>query len=232
MAVAQHRASRAPGRSRRGRPARVDADAIADAVLQIGVDEATIDRVAERLGLSVPGLYHHVRGRDDLLRLAAQRAMSRSDPPVYAGEHWSDWLVRCARFIRSAFASQPALLEQFVAGSIDDDTQLSAIDTSLDILCQHGFTPDQALSAWAAVTDMALGSAVEQVRERRKIAEGRSWPVRILAASGRRVTSKFAVLPTVASLDPYSDDSFEGRLTLLVSGIAARCGFDLRDDAR
>src|ERR1700689_1661122 len=122
MAVARPAASRPAGRSRRGRPARGDAAAVADAVLQIGVEEATMDRVADRLGLSVPGLYHHVRGRDDLLRLAAERAMSRSEPPVYAGEHWSDWLVVYARYIRAAFASQPALLEQFVAGSIDDDT--------------------------------------------------------------------------------------------------------------
>jgi AcrR family transcriptional regulator len=227
MAIAQHRPARQAGRSRRGRPARVDADAIADAVLRIGVEEATMDRVAEQLGLSVPGLYHHVRGRDDLLRLAAERAMRRSDPPAYAGEHWSDWLVRCARYIRTAFASQPALLEQFVTGSMDDDTQLALIDEALDVLCRNGFTPQQALGAWAAVTDMALGSAVEQVRERRKIAEGRSWPARILAASGRRATSRFAVLPAVASIDPYSDDSFEERLTLIVSGIAARYGFGL-----
>src|ERR1700749_427905 len=163
MAVARHRTSPAPVRTRRGRPARVDADAIADAVLQIGVDEATMDRVAERLGLSVPGLYHHVRGRDELLRLAAQRAMSRSDPPVYAGEHWSEWLFVCGRYIRKAFASQPALLEQFVAGSMDDDTQLAMVDDALNVLCENGFTPERALSAWAAVTDMALGSVVEQV---------------------------------------------------------------------
>jgi AcrR family transcriptional regulator len=224
MAVARPAASRPAGRSRRGRPARVDAAAIADAVLQIGVEEATMDRVADRLGLSVPGLYHHVRGRDDLLRLAAERAMSRAEPPEYGGEHWSDWLIRCARFIRGAFVSQPALLEQFVAGSMDDDTQLAIIDGSLEVLCQQGFTPGQSLSAWAAVTDMALGSAVEQVRERRKVAEGRSWPARILAASGRRATSEFAVLPTVASIDPYSDDSFEERLALLMTGIAARYG--------
>ena len=179
MALAQHRPSRQAGRARRGRPARVDADAIADAVLLIGAEEATMDRVAEQLGLSVPGLYHHVRGRDDLLRLAAERAMRRNDPPAYAGEHWSDWLIRCARYIRTAFASQPALLEQFVTGSMDDDTQLALIDEALDVLCQKGFTPQQALGAWAAVTDMALGSAVEQVRERRKVAEGRSWPARI-----------------------------------------------------
>jgi len=188
-----------------------------------------MDRVAERLGLSVPGLYHHVRGRDDLLRIAAQRAMSRSEPPVYAGEHWSDWLAVNARYVRGAFASQPALLEQFVAGAIDDDTQLALVDEALNVLCQQGFTPEQALSAWAAATDMALGSGIEQVRERRKTADGRAWPALILAASGRRATSKFAVLPAVALLDPYSDDAFEERLKLLVSGIAARYGFDLRE---
>ena len=176
MAVAPHRASRTPGRSRRGRPARVDAAAIADAVLQIGVDEATMDRVAERLGLSVP------RSLSPCARpgwLAAPRRAAGHEPQratrVRPGEHWSDWLVVNARYIRGAFASQPALLEQFVAGSSDDDTQLTLIDEALNVLCQQGFTPEQALSAWAATTDMALGSGIEQVRERRKTADGRAW---------------------------------------------------------
>src|ERR1700761_1187695 len=155
MAAIRHRATPPTGRSRRGRPARVDAAAIADAVLELGAELATMDRVAERLGLSVPGLYHHVRGRDDLLRLAAERALSRSEPPRYDGEHWSDWLMICARFIRTAFASQPDLLEQFVGGSIDDDTQLATIDASLEVLVRQGFTQEQALSAWAVVTEMA-----------------------------------------------------------------------------
>lgn len=214
---------------RRGRPARVGAATIADAVLVIGVEQATMQGVARHVGLSVPGLYHHVRGRDDLLRLAAERALSRTEQPVYDGEHWSDWLRRCAWYIRSAFASHPALLEQFVSGVIDDDVQLEMVDHALEALCQNGFTPEQALTTWAAVTAVALGSAVEQTREQRKVGEGRSWPVRILAAAARRKRATFAVLPEVATQDPYDDGAFDERLTLILTGIATRYGFDLSD---
>ena len=67
-----------------------------------------MDRVADRLGLSVPGLYHHVRGRDDLLRLAAERTMSRIEAPEYDGEHWSDWLIRCPSTRASTSVGPPA----------------------------------------------------------------------------------------------------------------------------
>ena len=45
---------------RRGRPPRVDESAIAAAVLQIGTENATMRRVAEHLGISLPGLYHQL----------------------------------------------------------------------------------------------------------------------------------------------------------------------------
>ena len=57
-----------PERKRIGRPPRIDLAAIADAVLVIGFDDVTMRRVADHLGVSVPGLYHYVKGRDDLLR--------------------------------------------------------------------------------------------------------------------------------------------------------------------
>jgi AcrR family transcriptional regulator len=37
--------------------------------------------VADRLGVSVPGLYHYVSGREDLIRLAAEQSALRMTMP-------------------------------------------------------------------------------------------------------------------------------------------------------
>ena len=52
---------------RRGRPPRIDESAIAAAVLEIGTENATMRRVAEHLGVSLPGLYHHVKNKNEIL---------------------------------------------------------------------------------------------------------------------------------------------------------------------
>ena len=62
---------------RRGRPPSIDREAIAEAVFELGTANATMRRVAERLGVSLPGLYHHVKNKDELLRVAAQHAQRR-----------------------------------------------------------------------------------------------------------------------------------------------------------
>src|SRR5215207_10003264 len=93
-----------------GRPARIDRDSIARAVIEIGFEDASMKRVAEHLGVSVPGLYYYVRGREDLLRLAAEYSLARTPLPVDQGQHWAVWLREWARYSRDAMA-EPELME-------------------------------------------------------------------------------------------------------------------------
>src|SRR3954454_12890200 len=92
-----------------GRPARIDRDAIARAVLEIGFDDATMKRVAEHLGVSVPGLYYYVRGRDDLLRVAAEYSLAQTVVPEDRGQHWALWLREWAEYMRAAMAEREVM---------------------------------------------------------------------------------------------------------------------------
>src|ERR1043165_7723087 len=105
---------------RRGRPPRIDHSAIVAAVREIGTENVTMRRVAEHLGISLPGLYHHVKNQDDLLRLATESALVMSPPPRYSGEHWATWMRSYASYIRTVLASEPALVEKFVTGGVRD----------------------------------------------------------------------------------------------------------------
>ncbi len=81
---------------RRGRPG-YDLDGLIDVVVDVfnerGYDGTRMEHLAERLGISKSAIYHHVAGKEELLRLALDHALdglfavvedvtSSDDPPV------------------------------------------------------------------------------------------------------------------------------------------------------
>jgi AcrR family transcriptional regulator len=94
-------------RKRPGRPAGVTTAEIAEAALDLGLEKATIRNVAERLGMSVPGLYHHVRTREDLLAMAAAHSLGAVELPPPEGLDLGEWLTQYGRFVFDALVAQP-----------------------------------------------------------------------------------------------------------------------------
>lgn len=214
-----------------GRPARINRDAIARAVIEIGYEAATMKRVAEHLGVSVPGLYYYVRGRDDLLRLAAEYSLARTPMPVDEGQHWAQWLREWARYNRSSMR-EPELLDLYREGGVDTDRMVDVIGSTLDVLHRDGFTPDQALAAWDAVASLALGYAVNDQREQALTDAGRPWFARVHAALAHRQPDELPTLRalTAAGDAPGRDESFEDRITTVIIGLAVRFDLPVDDD--
>jgi len=212
--------------STRGRPRRIEPDAIAQAVLDMGLENSSMRRVAARLGVSLPGLYHHVKNQDELLALATRRALQISPPPVYQGQGWPVWLRSYAHYIRDTLSSEPALLEKFINGAADHDGEIDYVADALDALQGVGLEPEAALDVWAAVTAIAMGSVSEGHRERVHSAAGRPWLSRVFGVIARREPGECSALRAVAQsgCDPFGEESFDRRLSLLFGGIAVRYG--------
>ncbi|OBA64259.1 TetR family transcriptional regulator [Mycobacterium sp. 1100029.7] len=215
-----------PQAPRRGRPSSIDRQAIAEAVLELGTANATMRRVAERLGVSLPGLYHHVKNKDELLRVAAQYALVSNPPPRYDGQHWAHWLRNYAAYIRGALSVEPALLEKFLNGGVKDDGEMEYIGHALEALRAQGLEPDHAMSVWAAVTALAMGTVTETHRERIHAERGHPWLARIFGMTARSAPQDYPTLRAVAAshYDPFGDDSFDERIDMLLNGIAMRYG--------
>jgi AcrR family transcriptional regulator len=211
---------------RRGRPPRIDKHAIAAAVVAIGSENVTMRLVAEHLGISVPGLYHHVKNQDELLRLAAESALVMSPPPRYAGEHWATWMRSYASYIRTVLASQPALVEKFVSGGVRDEMEMECNGAAVEALAEHGLAPDDAMAVWAAVSAMAIGSVTEAHREHLHAESGQPWLARIFTLLAKHPATDYPTLRAIAQsgYDPFGDDSFQQRMTLLLNGIAVQYG--------
>jgi AcrR family transcriptional regulator len=163
-----------PVRRRVGRPPQIDRQAIAEAARAVGLANLTLKAVADHLGVSVAGLYHHIRGKDDLLRLAAERTAADSEVPLDHGQHWAEWLAEWAVYNYDAFVTEPLLVDQFLAGAINTESIAGTTDAILGTLVRQGFTIAEANAAYQLTSSCALGSALKAIRHARSRAAGRS----------------------------------------------------------
>src|SRR6201985_1474960 len=66
------------GQRRRGRPG-YDLESVLRAAVEVfnerGYDGASMEDLSKRLGIAKSGIYHHVSGKEELLRLARGRAL-------------------------------------------------------------------------------------------------------------------------------------------------------------
>lgn len=215
---------RTPARRKIGRPARLDRQMIARAAHDIGLDHVTMKAVADRLGVSVPGLYHHVDGRDDLMRLAAEYSASRIRLPQDRNQHWTTWLLDWARYSHDAFVAQPELLSQFLNGAIGVDRMLVHLDAAIGLLMRHGFTAEEALDAYNLVSACAIGIAVGEIRAAEAARSGRPMIAEYHRALAQHDPDDLPHLRTlVAAVNTVSTD-FDDRIRSVLVGIAVRRG--------
>jgi AcrR family transcriptional regulator len=77
-AIASATATGEPAPRRRGRPG-YDLEAVLQVAVEVfnerGYDGASMEDLSKRLGIAKSGIYHHVAGKEELLRMALDRAL-------------------------------------------------------------------------------------------------------------------------------------------------------------
>jgi AcrR family transcriptional regulator len=133
---------------------------IAEAAHDLGLEGLTLKAVADHLGVSVAALYHHVSGKDDLMRVAAEESTRAIPLPVDRGQHWAQWLLDWANYNRAVFTAQPGLLGQYLEGAIQPESVVQNLEAILSVLVREGFSVQDANAAYELVTSCALGAVV------------------------------------------------------------------------
>ncbi|MEQ1438838.1 helix-turn-helix domain-containing protein [Fontimonas sp. SYSU GA230001] len=145
-----------------GRPPRVNAQAIIDAAIEIGLDGVTLKQVADRLGVAVATLYRHVRNRDELVRLAAFRvALTRRLPAPHSNNamHWSEIATGYAESLFESFTREPQLIHELVRGRLGPDVEIDFVEQFMAALRPHGFSAAECIRLHHAVAMLAIGAA-------------------------------------------------------------------------
>lgn len=155
-----------------GRPARVSTADIAEAALAIGLDRATVRNVAERLGMSVPGLYHHVRTREELLAVAVAHTLGALELPEDRGQPLGVWLEDYARFVYDALVAEPELVGQILAGTVDTLRLAQHLERFLAVVTARGFTVAEAYELYEHLTAAVTGAAASAIGHRAAVAAG------------------------------------------------------------
>jgi AcrR family transcriptional regulator len=213
-----------PTPRRTGRPPKISRDTIVGAAHEIGLRDLTVTAVADHLGVSVAALYHHVGGKEDLLRLVAEQVMASRARPVDQGQHWARWLFEWGMHNWRAFVSDPGLLEQYLDGGISVDTVVDNEETVIAVLIREGFGPYEALAAFDLVSSVAIGAAVHEIRRRRGRERVNADPVE--HALARRPPGDLPVLRALAAEGRSLPPPFAEHVTGLLVDLARRRGDD------
>ena len=210
-----------------GRPPRISRQMIAEAAHELGLDGLTLRAVADHLDVSIAALYHHVSGKDDLMRLAAEFAAAAVPIPQEGGQHWAVWLQEWAAYNHDIFLARPALLAQYLDGAISMESIATNVDRILGVLVDQGFSILDANAAYEVVSACALGSAVMTTRERAAIESGASLRAAHQAVLAAHPDHDLRYLEALLEAIPQvGRRGLRERVTTALRGIAADQGID------
>ncbi len=208
--------------ARVGRPPTVTTGQIAEAALAIGLDRATVRSVADYLGMSVPGLYHHVRTREELLALAAAHSLGALELPEYHGQEWTDWMTDYARFVYDALVAQPEIIGQVMAGTANTLRQTQHLEQFFEVLCDHGFSVAEAYDTYHQLMAGVVGAATSSVGRRAATDVGHPPIVDLRRAAKALGTESFPLVHELMRTRRIHDSDPFDAVRLVIIGIAQR----------
>jgi AcrR family transcriptional regulator len=139
----------------------VTTDDIVRAALDLGMENASIRNLADALGMSVPGLYHHVRTREQLRDMVAEWWFAQLLEHVRDDGSFEDLLRDYAYSLFRFIADQPEMIDQIRAGhAMGPGKMVLYLEQIIGHGVRCGFTPAQAFDIFTAVTGCSLGAAV------------------------------------------------------------------------
>jgi AcrR family transcriptional regulator len=207
--------------ARVGRPPTVTTAQIAEAALAIGLDRATVRSVADYLGMSVPGLYHHVRTREELLALAAAHSLGALELPEYHGQEWTNWMTDYARFVYDALVAQPEIIGQVMAGTANTLRQTQHLEQFFEVLSDHGFSVAEAYDTYHHLMAGVVGAATSYVGQRAATDAGHPPIVDLRRAAKALGTESFPLVHELVRGQRIRGDPFDA-VRLVITGIAQR----------
>jgi AcrR family transcriptional regulator len=214
-----------PGRTAKEEPP-LSRARIVEAALAIldqdGIDQLSMRRLAERLGVAAPSLYWHVTTKDDVVDLAVDAIFGEVSPRgeerdwrkavTAVLEAWREALLRHPWAAAVSARRRPTLGPNFLA-------QMEVLQATL---ARAGFTGDALRAATWALYNHVMGSASTQTALRIGDEERRLGQERIQAEADR--------YPTLARQRYLEDDDWDGAfatgLRYLLDGLALHQGND------
>lgn len=208
----------------RGRPALLDAEAIAETALAIadreGLDALSMRRLASDLGVATMTVYNYFPTKDALLEAMVDIAVSEPEPAVAGIDGWRSQLTAMLLAVRANLQRHPALVELRLRRPILRPEALRFSEQALVILTGAGLPPDDAARCFRLLFVYVFGFAALSPADRYPGARDEAR-----AAIGALDPERYPALTAVAdtAVDAMGGDAqFAHGVELVLDGIAAR----------
>jgi len=169
----------------------------------------TIPELARRLKVSPSSLYNHVSGREQIVELLRERAMSEVELPDDDPDRpWADTVAEIMRSYRRSYARYPRLIPLLTAHAVNSSQAFTMYNALAGALTRAGFSAADTLRVITLMDCFVLGSALDVA------APDEPW------RSGAEVCPELAAaLATGAAKPERADDAFEFGLAVLLRGL-------------
>jgi AcrR family transcriptional regulator len=171
-------------RKRVGRPRILTTERVLDAALELGLDGLTMRALARQLGVSIGILYGYVSDREELIQLAAARAIQDHAYPDDVGQNWSVYAAQHVVAWIKFFTGPGDFFLRYVLGKSGPAVEIDLAREWIDALCARGFSIRQALTLQRQMGDIVLGALARRLHYRSTSERGDPL-LRALAARDR-----------------------------------------------
>ncbi|AHC23653.1 TetR/AcrR family transcriptional regulator C-terminal domain-containing protein [Mycolicibacterium neoaurum] len=194
-----------------GRPrvAILSTDRIAGAAMDLveSTGGFTIPELARSLKVSPSSLYNHVTGREQIIELLREKAMSAVTLPDTDGP-WIDVVADIMRSYRRSYARYPRLIPLLTAYPVASTHAVAMYNALAQTLTAAGFSAPDTLRAITLIDSFVLGSALDAA------APDAPW------GSSPDVSPQLAAALAAGSGPDRAEDAFEFGLAVLLRGLA------------
>ena len=148
---------------------RLNAETVVDAAVRMadegGLEALSLRRLASALGVTPMAIYRHVRDKDHLLDLMADRLLQQMELTPADTEPWAQALRRVGHSLLAVIEAHPAapflLARPFSSPSAD-----RVAGAMLAVLDRAGFDRDEVVGLLQVLTGMILGPAIHRATYR------------------------------------------------------------------
>jgi AcrR family transcriptional regulator len=192
----------------------------AEAIEAEGLGGLTMRGIAERCGVTTMALYRHVRTKDDLIALVANRAMDDFRIDQAVGEDWRQQVAAVAGAEYQFLLDHPEFVSIFASRPINSVVAFRAIETVLAALHRAGLTDEEAVSAHDVVISFIRGFVQQHAGSRARA----SSPIERLSVIGELPSGEFEHVIRVAGrlVTRANERQFDEELAIVIAGIEAR----------
>jgi TetR/AcrR family transcriptional regulator, tetracycline repressor protein len=192
----------------------------------VGLDELTMRRLAEQLGVKAASLYRHVRNKDELLALLGDEISGEIPAPSGSG-HWQEQLAEIAWNVRRGLLAHRDAARVLANSPPVGPRRLRHIEAVLRVLRMSGLRDRDAARAAHHLNNFVTEFAADEARFAAYASAPGSSRRKILAEARRQfATLPRSEYPTIVALADHltedaQDELFQFGIDMCVRGIQA-----------